>query len=110
MAWMDARLIMQVIMNIVDNAIKYTPEDSHIDISAKKLGDRIYVNIADDGQGIPDDRKEKVFDLFYGRIPGGGWYAQHGGRAFPVPLHCGEALWRPAGGTGQCPPGDLFSV
>ena len=35
MAWMDARLIMQVIMNIVDNAIKYTPEDSHIDISAK---------------------------------------------------------------------------
>ena len=42
MAWMDAKLIMQVIMNIVDNAIKYTPEDSHIDISAKKLGDRIY--------------------------------------------------------------------
>lgn len=38
MAWMDAKLIMQVIMNIVDNAIKYTPEDSHIDISAKKLG------------------------------------------------------------------------
>ena len=94
MAWMDAKLIMQVIMNIVDNAIKYTPEDSHIDISAKKLGDRIYVNIADDGQGIPDDRKEKVFDLFYT----GEYQAADGTRSMGVGLSLCRSIVEAHGG------------
>lgn len=94
MAWMDTRLIMQVIMNIVDNAIKYTPEDSHIDISAKKLGDRIYVNIADDGQGIPDDRKEKVFDLFYT----GEYQAADGTRSMGVGLSLCRSIVEAHGG------------
>ena len=94
MAWMDAKLIMQVIMNIVDNAIKYTPEDSHIDISAKKLGDRIYINIADDGQGIPDDRKEKVFDLFYT----GEYQAADGTRSMGVGLSLCRSIVEAHGG------------
>jgi len=65
MAKMDSRLIIQVIINIVDNAIKYTQRGSHITISAKKNGKFVQVEIADDGSGIPDEAKTKLFDMFY---------------------------------------------
>ncbi|SHO43729.1 sensor histidine kinase [Anaerocolumna xylanovorans] len=65
MAKIDSRLIIQVIINIVDNAIKYTPPGSRITISAKKSGQFIQFEIADDGSGIPDEAKPKLFDMFY---------------------------------------------
>ncbi len=65
LAQMDARLISQVIINLVDNAIKYTPNGSKIKISAQKQGDSIAVSVADNGPGIPDSQKEKIFDMFY---------------------------------------------
>ncbi len=65
LANMDARLISQVIINLVDNAIKYTPDGSDIKISAKKDKDIVYVSIADNGDGIPDDKKQEVFKMFY---------------------------------------------
>lgn len=65
MADMDARLMVQVVINIVNNAIKYTPEGSHITLSARKSGQQVIVEIADDGPGIPDESKEKLFDRFY---------------------------------------------
>ena len=61
----DARLIMQVIINLVDNAIKYTREGSEITIATQKLGDRAVVRVTDNGPGIPDDRKPLVFEMFY---------------------------------------------
>ena len=65
MADMDARLIVQVIINIVNNAIKYTPEGSHIVLSGSRAGQNIVVTVADDGPGVPDDAKERLFDMFY---------------------------------------------
>lgn len=65
MAKMDSRLIVQVIINIVDNAIKYTQQGSCIIISVKKDGEFIRIEIADNGFGIPDKAKEKLFDMFY---------------------------------------------
>ncbi|MBQ9157380.1 MAG: DUF4118 domain-containing protein [Eubacterium sp.] len=61
----DARLLVQVVINIIDNAVKYTPEGTAIHISTKKGGDMAEVLIADTGQGIPDEEKAKVFDKFY---------------------------------------------
>lgn len=61
----DARLIMQVIINIVDNAIKYTQIDSEIVITTRKQQGRAVVCIADNGPGIPDEVKPLVFDMFY---------------------------------------------
>ena len=61
----DARLIVQVIINIVDNAIKYTPKGSEIMISTQKKDKILSVSIADNGNGITDDIKDKVFDMFY---------------------------------------------
>lgn len=61
----DARLIMQVISNIVDNAIKYTPPGSEIRIMTCRKDGMVMVEIADNGDGIPDEAKDQIFDRFY---------------------------------------------
>lgn len=65
LAKMDAKLIVQVIINIVDNAIKYTPKNSHIVIRTEKRGKQAIVSISDDGNGIADEIKPRIFDMFY---------------------------------------------
>ena len=65
MADMDARLMVQVVINIVNNAIKYTPEGSHITLSARWSGQLVTVEIADDGPGVSDEARKKLFDRFY---------------------------------------------
>ncbi|MBY0011940.1 sensor histidine kinase [Paenibacillus typhae] len=65
MARMDSRLIIQVLINLVDNAIKYTQAGSTITVSAKRERDLVRVTVADDGPGIPEEAKTKLFDMFY---------------------------------------------
>lgn len=65
LAKMDSRLIVQVIINIVNNAVEYTPQGSHIQISVKKQGNQAVISVADDGDGLSDEAKKKVFDMFY---------------------------------------------
>ena len=65
LAKVDARLIVQVIINIVDNAIKYTQKGSLIEIHTEEKDKKVYVTISDNGPGIPDEQKEHVFDMFY---------------------------------------------
>jgi len=62
---MDVKLILQVVINLVNNAIKYTPEGSTIKISAKRQENTIAVQVADNGAGIPDELKDKVFEMFF---------------------------------------------
>lgn len=64
LAHMDAKLVVQVLINLVDNAIKYTPAGSHIVLSAAAQGESAVIRVSDDGPGIPDEAKEKVFEMF----------------------------------------------
>lgn len=61
----DVRLIVQLLVNLVDNAIKYTPPGSVIKISAYKQGKQAVVSVADNGPGIVDAQKPHVFEMFY---------------------------------------------
>ena len=65
LAKMDAKLIVQVIINLVDNAIKYTPYGTSIRIVAKKESKAVAVSVIDNGPGIPKEIKPRVFDMFY---------------------------------------------
>ncbi|MEG2421305.1 MAG: DUF4118 domain-containing protein, partial [Oscillospiraceae bacterium] len=65
MSRMDVRLMVQVIINLVGNAVKYTPVGSHIAVSAERRGASALVTVSDDGDGIPDDAKAKLFEMFY---------------------------------------------
>ena len=65
LAKMDGKLMVQVVINIVDNAIKYTPKGSNILIKTYREDDKAIISIQDDGNGIDDEMKEHVFDMFY---------------------------------------------
>lgn len=64
-AKMDAKLVVQVIINLIDNAIKYTSVGSEICVHTQKRKDKIIVEVSDNGQGISEEQKEKLFDMFF---------------------------------------------
>jgi two-component system sensor histidine kinase KdpD len=63
--WIDGVLVEQVLTNLIENAIKYTPAGSPIDISAELLVGKLAITVSDYGLGIPQGMEEKVFDKFY---------------------------------------------
>ena len=63
-ARMDAGLVMQLLVNLIGNAVKYTPEGSTVTVSARRVGDMVRISVADDGPGVPDADKERIFDRF----------------------------------------------
>jgi len=77
MANMDAPLIVQVLLNLLENAIKYTPAGSQIVLRTSDAGQFIRVSVSDDGPGISDENKKHVFDLFF-TSAGSRWDARRG--------------------------------
>lgn len=70
---MDARLIIQVLVNLINNAIDYTPSDSQITIAAEAQGGYVRVSVTDDGPGLRSGEEDHIFDMFYsgdGQLPG----------------------------------------
>ena len=61
----DVRLVIQVFINLIDNAIKYTPEGSTIIISVTKNESKVIINVIDNGPGIKDMDKNRIFEMFY---------------------------------------------
>ncbi|MEA4933351.1 MAG: ATP-binding protein [Lawsonibacter sp.] len=61
----DRERILQVMMNVVSNAIKYTPDGGHITIQAGRNNERVWMVVDDDGIGIPEEDRPRIFDRFY---------------------------------------------
>ena len=61
----DRERVLQVMMNIVSNSIKYTPDGGHIDIYAGRRRDRVWMIVDDDGIGIPEEDRPRIFERFY---------------------------------------------
>ena len=61
----DNAMIPQVIHNLVDNALRYTPADAPIEISAWSTEANVIVRVADEGHGLSDDERSRVFERFY---------------------------------------------
>ncbi len=61
----DATLLEQVIVNVLDNAAKFSPPGSRIELNAAVLDDEVIISITDEGPGIPPAERERVFDMFY---------------------------------------------
>ena len=65
LARMDVRLIIQVLVNLIDNAIKYTPPGTVICIQGTKTDGKAQISVKDNGPGIPDEMKPHIFQMFY---------------------------------------------
>ena len=61
----DAKLIVQVLINLIDNAIKYTPLGSEIKVITEKKNGYASISVIDNGNGIPGNIKPHVFEMFY---------------------------------------------
>ncbi|MDE1712553.1 DUF4118 domain-containing protein (plasmid) [Chromobacterium amazonense] len=60
----DAVLIERVLVNLLENAGKYTPAGSHIQLAARHEGDKVRISVSDDGPGLPANMEHKAFDKF----------------------------------------------
>ncbi|MEX2970962.1 ATP-binding protein [Streptomyces sp. C184] len=69
----DPGLLERSVANLVENAVKYSPDGTPVLVSASALGDRVELRIADRGPGVPDSAKDRIFEPFqrYGDAPRG---------------------------------------
>lgn len=65
LARMDTQVIVQVIVNLVNNAIDHTPRGCTVRIATRREGDYVAVEVADDGPGIAQEDQERIFEKFY---------------------------------------------
>ncbi|MCF8567744.1 PAS domain-containing protein [Alicyclobacillus tolerans] len=63
--WADEEKVLQVLLNLITNAIHYTPMGGTIEIRCDTLVDRVKVHVADTGIGIPENDQQRVFERFY---------------------------------------------
>ena len=61
----DAMRFKQVLMNLAANAIKFTPENGRIELTARRVGDQVRVEVRDNGPGIPPEQQERIFEAFF---------------------------------------------
>jgi signal transduction histidine kinase len=61
----DRDLLFQAIANVLDNAIKYTPEAGQVSVTMRQHGSQAVVEVIDSGVGIPEEKYDKVFERFY---------------------------------------------
>ncbi|NUM87756.1 MAG: hypothetical protein HUU37_00995 [Bdellovibrionales bacterium] len=61
----DPTLVVQVLTNIIDNAIKYSPAGSVVTVSSREVGDRVEIEVADNGPGMTDRELRHLFTKFY---------------------------------------------
>ena len=61
----DATKLEQVLSNLVDNAVKYSPPDTAIHVSVEQQHGRVVVRVRDEGPGIPPPERKRVFEKFY---------------------------------------------
>ncbi len=106
----DKRRLKQVMLNLLTNAAKFTPDRGRIEISARKNDQELLISVSDTGIGIAPEHQGKIFDLFYqvesglrGKTPGAGLGLNLSKRI--VDMHGGR-LWVQSAGVGQ---GSRFS-
>lgn len=111
LARMDVGLVIQLLVNLIGNAIKYTPAASTIRVGARREGAWVRVSVADNGPGVPDADKSRIFERFY---RGGGMdRPADGHRSFGLGLALCRSIAEAHGGTIEVhdnePHGAVFS-
>jgi signal transduction histidine kinase/DNA-binding response OmpR family regulator len=102
----DSVRIKQVLMNLLGNAIKFTPKSGSIELSAHLAGGRVRVEVRDNGPGIPPAEQQRIFDAFY-RLHESGKKTEGTGLGLAithrlVELHGGELTLDSEVGKGSC--------
>lgn len=74
----------QVLRNLIDNALTFSPSDGKVVVTAKKQGKRVFFTVEDEGPGIPEENLETVFERFYTQRPKGASFGSHSGLGLAI--------------------------
>jgi two-component system sensor histidine kinase KdpD len=118
---LDAVLIEQLLVNLLDNAAKYTPPGSTIRIAAERREDGVRVEVTDDGPGLPPGEEQRVFEKFFRRSGSRGGFGlglaicravveAHGGRIWAESGRPRGAMFCFTLPSGEAPPGPPADV
>ena len=104
----DASALDQILVNLVDNAVKYNAAGGHVWVRARPQGDAVRIEVADDGPGIAPHQRERVFERFYRVDPGRSRELGGTGLGLAIVKHLVEAMGGKVGVDAHHPSGALF--
>ena len=107
----DAKALDQVLVNLIDNGVKYTRPDGHVWVAARPDGDageHVRVEVRDDGPGIADKHRERVFERFYRADPSRAREAGGTGLGLSIVKHLVESMGGEVGVEANAPRGSVF--
>ena len=80
----EAGRLARAIDNIIDNAISFSPAGGLVEIAAVRVGDEVRVRVDDDGPGVPEAVREKIFNRFHSVRPAGDAFGRHSGLGLAI--------------------------
>nr|WP_276603245.1 ATP-binding protein [Nannocystis pusilla] len=106
--WADEQALEQVLLNLIDNAVKYTPTGGKIVVRAKKRDDMVRIEVEDNGPGIEARHRARVFERFYRVDKGRSREVGGTGLGLAIVKHLAEAMEGQVGVEPAEPQGSLF--
>ena len=104
----DAKALDQILVNLVDNAVKYTRPEGHVWVEARAVGESIRIEVRDDGPGIAPKHRERVFERFYRADPSRSRAAGGTGLGLSIVKHLVESMHGAVGVEPNVPRGSIF--
>lgn len=80
----DAFQLARVLENLLDNAVSFSPENGTVRIAATGDGERVYINVEDEGPGVPEDQREAIFHRFHSIRPADEDFGKHSGLGLAI--------------------------
>ncbi len=106
----DEKALDQILVNYLDNAIKYTPPGGHISLLAHSVNEQVSIHVIDNGPGIAPQNRTRIFERFYRVDPGRSRDMGGTGLGLSIVKHLADALGGEAGMTPVDPQGSDFWI
>lgn len=106
----DSGALEQVLVNLIENAVKYTSVGGHVRVSGVEVGERVRIEVADDGPGIAAEHRERIFERFYRVDPGRSREVGGTGLGLSIVKHLVETMGGAVGVASNEPQGSVFWI
>jgi two-component system, OmpR family, phosphate regulon sensor histidine kinase PhoR len=104
----DPKALDQILVNLIDNGVKYTRREGHVWVLARPDGDAVRIDVRDDGPGIADKHRARVFERFYRADPSRSREAGGTGLGLSIVKHLVESMDGGVGVEPNAPSGSIF--
>jgi two-component system, OmpR family, phosphate regulon sensor histidine kinase PhoR len=104
----DPKALDQILVNLIDNGVKYTRPEGHVWVEARETGDAVRIEVRDDGPGIADKHRERVFERFYRADQSRSREAGGTGLGLSIVKHLVESMGGEVGVEPNTPRGSIF--